>query len=122
MNNKSLEFIYEQLKDKYDLLLTNTFALDDGYTIDVPVLRGKSALGRFDLYKEDDDWDEFVFTVEFATPKKLKWYLPKERYTHWHPQSVEDAINDVIAFMEGTQALSPSHDVPPRFDDFPSST
>ena len=34
MENNDLEFIYEQLKDKYDLMLTNTFALDDGYTID----------------------------------------------------------------------------------------
>ena len=72
MRNNDLEFIYEQLKGKYDLLLTTTFALDEGYTIDVPVLCGSSVLGRFELYKEDDDCEEFVLTVEFATPKKAK--------------------------------------------------
>jgi hypothetical protein len=105
MVNNDLEFIYEQLKDKYDLLLTNTFALDDGYTIDVPVLRGKSVLGRFDLYKEDEDCDEFVFTVEYAKPKKTLWCPTGEKYTHRHPQTKEQALNDVIAFMEGTMKL-----------------
>ena len=102
MENNDLQIIYEQLKDKYDLLLTNTFSLDDGYTIDVPVLRGTSVLGRFDLYKEDEDCDEFVFTVEYAKPKKPAWCRAAEKYTHWHPQSREQAMNDVIAFMEGT--------------------
>lgn len=105
MDNNDLEFIYEQLKDKYDLLLTNTFSLNAGYTIDVPVLCGKSVLGRFELYKEDDDCDEFVFTVEFAIPKKLRWFLPEEKYTHCHPQTQEQALEDVIAFMEGTLKL-----------------
>ena len=59
MEKHDLGSIHEQLKDKYDLLLTNTFALDDGYTIDVPVLRGVSALGRFDLYKEDEDQNKY---------------------------------------------------------------
>ena len=105
MKNNDLEFIYEQLKDKYDLLLTNTFALNDGYEIDVPVLRGKSVLGRFDLYKEDEDWDEFVFTVEYAKPKKTLWCPTGQKYTHWHPQTKEQALNDVTAFMDGTLKL-----------------
>ena len=102
MKNYDLEFIYNQLKDKYDLVLTNTFALNAGYEIDVPVLCGSSALGRFELYKEDANWEEFVFTVEFATPKKHKGHHSSEQGTHWHPQSLEEAMTDVIAFMEGT--------------------
>ena len=102
MEINDLKVIYEQLKDKYDLVLTTTFALDAGYTIDIPVLCGSSALGRFELYKEDGDCDEFVFSVEFATPKKRKWHLSSEQGTHWHPQSLEEAIADVVAFMEGT--------------------
>ena len=105
MEQNDLEFIYKQLKDKYDLVLTNTFALDVGFTIDVPVLCGESKLGKFHLYKEHDGAYEFVFSVEFATPKKPRWYLPKEKYTHWHPQSGEQALEDVIAFMEGTLKL-----------------
>ena len=102
MGNNDIEIIYEQLKDKYDLLLTNTFALDSGYTIDVKVLCGESIFGKFNLYKEDEDWDEFVFSVEYATPRRSRWNLSVEKYTHWHPYSREQAQEDVIAFMEGT--------------------
>ena len=109
MNNKSLEFIYEQLQDKYDLVLTNTFALECGYSIDVPVLCGTSVLGNFHLYFDDDFQDsryyQFVFSVKFPHPKKRVWFMPKEEGTHWHPQSVDEAINDVIAFMEGNLTL-----------------
>ena len=105
MENNDLQIIYEQLKDKYDLVLTNTFALNDGYKIDVPVLCGESLLGSFQLYI-DDDWAdghyEFVFSVKFAAPKKDGWFFPKRDGTHWHPQTKKQALEDVIAFMEGT--------------------
>lgn len=116
MEKHDLEIIYEQLKDKYDLVLTNTFSLDDGYTIDVKVLCGKTSIGRFHLYKENDAWDEFVFSVEYAQVK------PGEEYTHWHPQSRNQAMRDVVAFMEGRQVLHPSHELSPIFEEFPSPT
>ena len=97
-----LDIIYNQLKDRYDLLLTNTFALNCGYTWDMKVIRGKSVFGTFDLYKEDDDDDQFVFSVVYTNPRKPSCYLFDGKYTHWHPQSVEQAIEDVVAFMEGT--------------------
>ena len=105
MVNNDLEFIYEQLKNKCDLLLTNTFALDNGYTIDVPVLCGESVLGKFELYVDDDFQDgsyEFVFSVTFPAPKKRSWFFSADTGTHWHPQTKEQALMDVIAFMEGT--------------------
>ena len=102
MEKHDLDIIYDQLKGRFDLVLTNTFALDDGYTWDMKVIRGKSILGRFDLYKEDDDDNQFVFSVEYTNPRKLNCHLADGKYTHWHPQSVEQAINDVVAFMEGT--------------------
>jgi hypothetical protein len=102
MENQDLDIIYVQLKDKYALLLTNTFALDDGYSIDVKVLCGKSKLGRFHLYKECPDDNQFVFSVELANPKKMTSHSACDKYTHWHPQSAEQAVKDVIAFMEGT--------------------
>lgn len=92
MGNNDLEIIHAQLKDEYHLVLTNTFALNDGYEIDVPVLCGESKSGKFHLYKEADDFDEYVFAVD----------LPNDMYTHWHPQTKEQALKDVIAFMEGT--------------------
>lgn len=87
-----LELIYKKLKNTYDLILTNTFALNDGYTIDVPVIRGKAADRRFDLYKEGD---LFVFSVEFFDK------AGEERYSHSHPYDVNDAIDYIEKFMSG---------------------
>ncbi len=89
---QDIALIYEKLKDRYDLLLTSTLALNDGYTIDVPVIRGALSDKRFDLYKEDD---LFVFSA------KLFDKTGNERYTHTHPSDVNDAINHIEAFMSG---------------------
>ena len=110
MENNDLKIIYEQLKDKYDLLLTNTFALDEAWPFDIPVLCGKSVLGSFQLYVDDDFQDnyyEYIFCVKYATPKKRSWLFPKEDYTgtHWHLETKEQALNDVISFMDGTLKL-----------------
>lgn len=94
MENHDLEFIYKKLKDKYDLVLTNAFALDAGFDTDIQLLTGESVLGKFYLYIEyfmGGDY-HFVFSVD----------LLNETYTHWHPQTKEQALEDVIAFMEGT--------------------
>ena len=87
---KDLEIIYNKFKDKYNLKFTTTFALNDGYTIDVPVIRGVLADRRFDLYKEDD---MFVFSVEFFEKQG------KERFSHAHPYDVNDAIIYFEDFM-----------------------
>ena len=94
MENKILETLYEQLKSKYDLLLTNTLSLNAGFSVDFQVLYGKSKLGKFYLFSEyfiDGDYG-FNFSVD----------LPNGESTHWHPQSVEQALDDVVAFMDGT--------------------
>ena len=105
MENNDIEILFGQLKDRYDLLLTNTFALDSGYTIDVPVLCGESVFGKFNLYKEDEAWDVFVFSVAYSRPRKSPFCRTVEKYTHWHPQSRDQALSDVIAFMEGTHTF-----------------
>ena len=93
MENNILEILYEQLKGKYDLLLTNTFSLNAGFDVDFHVICGKSKLGKFylfpDYFVDGDCW--FTFSVD----------LPNGEYTHWHPNSVEQAMKDVVAFMEG---------------------
>ena len=94
MENNILETLYEQLKGKYSLLLTNTFSLNAGFDVDFQVICGESELGKFYLYSEycvEDDYG-FNFSVD----------LPNGEYTHWHPQTKEQALSDVIAFMEGT--------------------
>ena len=81
--------VYEQLKDRYDLRFTNTFALEnEGFTDNLPVITGKAQGRKFFLY---DCYGEFVLSVE----------VPGKKYhNHWHPQSVEEAVEGVIELYE----------------------
>ncbi|MBQ7319547.1 MAG: hypothetical protein IJW97_05185 [Clostridia bacterium] len=88
-----LTLIYEKLKNKYDLILTTTFAFNDGYTKDMPVIRGTTKRGRFDLYKESEDSDEFVFGVEFFDK------TGDDKYSHGHPLNANHAIAYIEDFM-----------------------
>ena len=90
MDKHDIHILYEQLSGKYNLLLTTTMALDEGFTIDVPVLCGQTPKGKFFLYKEYDDSSEFVFSVDYTDKSS----------THWHPYSIEIALDDIIRFME----------------------
>ncbi len=91
----ALESIYEQLKDKYDLNLTENGG--------IPVLTGKSALGEFQLFAETD---EFYFYVKFPPRKQSFWRtIFMGNNTHWHPESQCEALKSVVDFMEGTIKL-----------------
>ena len=81
--------VYEQLKDRYDLVLTTTSALDEGFTIDCPIVVGKAHGQIIGLYKDGGD---FVLDVMDAE---------KTKGTHWYPNDVESAIDDIVKFMEG---------------------
>lgn len=94
-----LEWIYDQRKDTYDLTLTTTAALDDGYAIDVPVIRGTGFDRRFDLYKECEEDTVFVFSVEFFFKDG------QDRYSHGHPYDAEDALGYMDRFMAGTSVF-----------------
>ena len=101
-----IEYIYNELKDKHKLLLTNTFSLNDGFTWDVPVIYGEVEEKRFWLYADEDVSEphgiEFVFSVEYEKQKRfwLKKHVVK-CHTHWHPRTIEQAIKDVDDFMLG---------------------
>ena len=81
--------VYEQLKDRYELALTTTFALDEGFTIDCPIVVGKAHGLIIELYEDGGD---FIMDVMDAEQTKG---------THWHPNEVEDAVDDIVEFMEG---------------------
>ena len=86
-----LNKVYNQVKDKYPIILTNAYALDNGredYDEDYQILCGKSLAGKFILY---DNGLDIVFDAEKADGT----------YTHWHPIDAEETITDVILFMEG---------------------
>ena len=46
-----IEIIYEKIKDEYDLILTNSLALDDGFSWDVPVILSKTQNTHLQQYE-----------------------------------------------------------------------
>ncbi len=99
-----IELIYERVKDRHNLLLTNSLALDAGFEWNVPIICGESQSGNFWLYADEDTLDphgfEFVFSVGYEKRTWFRKRLVKCR-THWHPQTIEDAVNDIDKFMAG---------------------
>ena len=89
--------VYEQLKDRYDLVLTTTSALDEGFTIDCPIVVGKAHGQIIELY---EDGGVFVLGVMDAA---------KTKGSHWHPNDVESAIDDIVKFMEGKSDYKMCH-------------
>ncbi len=81
--------VYGQLKDRYDLVLTTTSALDEGFTVDHPIIVGKAHGQIIELYEYGGD---FVLGVIDAAHTKG---------THWHPNDVKGAADDIAEFMEG---------------------
>jgi len=81
--------VYEQLKDKYELLLTTTSALDEGFTVDYPIIVAKAHGQILELY---EDGGMFVMDVMDAE---------QTMGTHWHPYEVEHEVKDIVEFMEG---------------------
>lgn len=84
-----LKVIYEQLKDRYALVFTNTADLDEGFTVDCPILVGKAHGQIMELYL---DCEMFVMDV---------MDIEQTKGTHWHPNDAEHAIACITAFMEG---------------------
>lgn len=83
--------VYRQLKDRYDLVLTNTLSVDDGFEMDCPILVGRAGDRVLWLYEYGGEFVLDVLNAEVTAG------------THWHPQTVEMAVKDVAAFMEGRQ-------------------
>ena len=89
MTDKHVLEVYGLLKDRYDLALTNTAALDEGFTIDCPIIAGKAHGQIIQLYS---DGVEFVLDVMDGA---------QTQGTHWHPNDVEQAVAYIVEFMEG---------------------
>ena len=89
LTSDDLLSVYNQLKDKYPLLMTHTTAVDDGFEGDWPILVGKAHGQVIWLYEY---CGEFVMDVMDAEHTKG---------THWHPDDVEGAVKHIVKFMEG---------------------
>ena len=81
--------VYQCLKDKYILSLTSTFSLDDGYTIDTPIIVGEAHRQEIRLYA-----CEGIFVLDVLNNDHTAG-------THWHPQDTSAAANDIADFMSG---------------------
>ena len=84
-----LPAVYDMLKDRYPVEFTNSFALDDGFTIDTPVIVCRHHGQTLWLY---DDGAMLVLDVSDETHTKG---------THWHPLDEKNAAKDIAEFMEG---------------------
>jgi len=89
ITDDDLVSVYEQLKDRYSLLLTNSKSLDERFTIDCPIIVGKAHGQIIELY---NDYGIFVLVVMDDAQTKG---------THWHPNDVDSAIDYIVEFMEG---------------------
>ena len=89
LEGNNLQAVYDMLKNRYPVELTNGFALDDGFTADIPVIVGRHHGEILYLF---DDGDMFVLDVCNDA---------RTEGTHWHPLHVEEAANDIADFMEG---------------------
>ena len=89
ITEKDVLTVYQQLKDKYDLILTTTAELDDGFTIDVPIIVGKAHGQIIQLYA-----CESLFVMDVLNADQTMC-------THWHPYDVDMAVNDISEFMDG---------------------
>ena len=94
MTDNDLFEVYNQLKNRYDLILTTTSALnrecDAGFTIECPILVGKAHGQIIELYVCDE-----MFVMDVMNDTQTKG-------THWHPCSVKAAVKDIVDFMNGT--------------------
>lgn len=81
--------VYNQLKNKYPLVMTTAFALDEGFERDCPILVGKAHGQIIELY---NDYGMFVVDVKDEAQTKG---------THGHPCNIEAAAEEIAAFMEG---------------------
>jgi hypothetical protein len=89
MTDRNVLEVYTQLKDKYDLVLTTTTALDEGFTIDCPIIVGKTHGQILELYSDGD-----MFVLDVMDEAQTKG-------THWHPNDVESAVDYIAEFMDG---------------------
>ena len=88
ITENDVKAVYEQLKDRYDLILTNALSVDDGFEEDCPILVGRREGYILWLYEDGGDFVLDVLNAEMTAG------------THWHPNDVEQAVEDIAYFFE----------------------
>ena len=89
ITTEDLRSVYEQLQHQYSLQWTTTYELDEGFTVNCPIIVGKAHGQILELY---EDGGNFVLDIMDEAQTKG---------THWHPNDVASAIDDIAEFMDG---------------------
>ena len=99
-----LEYVYEKTKNIVPVKYVDIMSLNQGYTFDSPhyCITGNSSFGEMVLYKDEEDFVEFVFA--FSYKKKNMFGKERIEYSHIHPQDFDEAILDVIAWMKNDKS------------------
>ena len=90
---KIQHFWHEHCEFCWEKAYTNKPSLENGYDDfceDFEILCGASSAGKFQIYH---DGALFVFDAEKADGT----------YTHWHPSSMDDIVEDIRNFMQGNR-------------------
>lgn len=88
LTEADIKAVYEQLKDRCDLTLTNAFAVDDGFEEDFAILVARRKGYILWLYEWGGDFVLDVLKADMTAG------------THWHPNDVEQAVEDITDFFE----------------------
>ena len=86
---EDLRAVYERIKDRGDLVWTTTAVLEEGFTVDCPIIVGKAHGQIIELYE-----DGAMFVLDVIDEAHTMG-------THWHPYNVDCAVRDILEFMEG---------------------
>ena len=90
----ALDEVYERVKKMEGVRMVSASELNEGYTGDFPILCGDG----FRLYEYGG---YFVFDYRM---QKGNWILGqrKGKWSHSHPQDVEEAVRWIKEYIEGT--------------------
>ena len=91
---KDLKLIYKLLKGKYTVTLMTLTRKTDEKMILVPVIKGRSSEGKFELCKDDQ---VFRLSVEFFSKRG------NDKYVLAHPHDANDTIARIEKFMSEPQ-------------------
>ena len=89
-----LNYVFEHLDDRHNIVLTKTSAFGYRFSIDVPVLYGERENDRFWLYQVDVIDEDFIMAVEFQKPlSNAETELRKSQVHYSHTSQVIWAID-----------------------------
>lgn len=94
MMNTDVSIVYEKLCEKYPVEVRNSRDISPNFRVDFPVLCGQSALGKFELFYDGVSFPFYAMRGD------------GEVFAHWHVQTLEEAEECLVDFMEGRMRLT----------------